>query len=162
MASFFPSWSRLLIGVCLESSLLFLEVFLCYEKAMDRIRAMILLFALLGGTGAAVAQAAFNSSLECCTGGMCPVHMGHTKPLGKSQCDGMRTSDCPCSMDSSAANGNKMGGLTATDTATLQRRGAMEGPKSSRSAPREFPTRIPSGYIFSSEYPPRVPVQDNS
>src|ERR1700690_2884275 len=129
---------------------------------MSRVRAMILLFALLCGTGAAVAQTASGSSIKCCTGGMCPVHMRHAELQGKSHGGGMRSSGCPCSIDTSAANEHRIGGTTATHTATLQRRSTMAALKSSRNAPGEFSIRIRSGYDFSSEHPPRVADQDNS
>ena len=132
------------------------------KNGMNRVRAMMLLFALLGGTGAAVVQTVSSSSLACCAGEMCPAHKVHTGTQEKSHCEGVRSSDCPFSMDSSAANENAVGGPITTHAAIFQFRTALAEPKSSRINTAELPTRIASGYVASSEQPPRYPNQNNS
>jgi hypothetical protein len=132
------------------------------KNGMNRVRAMMLLFALLVGTAAAVAQAVSSSSLACCAGKMCPIHKVHTGIQEKSHCGGVRSSDCPCSMDSSAANENAVEGPITTHAAIFQFRGALAVPKSSRIDTTELPTRIASGYVDSSEQPPRYLNQNNS
>ena len=122
---------------------------------MNRVRAMILLLALLGGTGAAVAQAASSSSLGCCAGEMCPVNKVHSDIHAKSPCGSVRSSDCPCSMDSSAAKGSAMRGPITSQAAILQFPGVLAEPKNSRLAATEFTAGISTGYAVSSEQPPR-------
>src|SRR5580700_4349285 len=129
---------------------------------MNRVRAMILLFALLGGTGAAVAQAACSSSQACCTGGMCPIHRSRINLRGKSHCDGMQNSGCLCTVDSSTAIRHVIGGPSATHAAILQPGGATPSPDDSCIVASGSPTRIASGYILFSEQPPRHADQNNS
>ena len=129
---------------------------------MIRVRAMTLLFALLGGAGAAMALAAYNPLAACCPGVMCPLHKNHTRLPGKSHCGGVRSSDCACSIDSSAAGGDVRGGATATHAAVLQSQTSLTAPKHSRITASEIRIRTAYGYVVSSELPPRLPNQNNS
>jgi hypothetical protein len=129
---------------------------------MNRVRALILLFALLGSTAAAIAHAAGSSQQACCSGEMCPVHRDHEGTHEKSHGDDNRGSDCLCGLDGSAPNANAVGVAIATHVAILQTRGAVLAPRKSRTLPLDFPSEIASGYALMLFQPPRSPSQRDS
>lgn len=144
---------------------MFSKVHLWYETVMDRFRALTLLFALLGSTGAAVAQAACSPALSCCSGGMCPVHQaraGRTGSLAKSQSDGMHRPDCSYSMNRTASNRFDSVGFPAVHQAVLQALGFLAMLKDLRIATRNPSFDVSPGFAPSAEQPPRFPGQSYS
>jgi hypothetical protein len=130
---------------------------------MNRVRGMILLFALLAGTGAALAQAACRSSRACCASGTCPLHKDRTGLEGKSHCDGVRGSGCACSIESSATANDILRVRGAIPPAAIMHpRDVMPSPDDSYIAATGSPTRIASGFVSSPELPPQYAGQNNS
>jgi hypothetical protein len=128
---------------------------------MSRVRALILLFALLGNTAAAIAHAAGSSQQACCSGEICPVHKDRPGSQEKSHEDGRRGPDCLCGLDGSAANANAVGVAIAAHTAILQTQGVLPVPRKSDTLSLDFSTEIASGYALLLDQPPRSPGQRN-
>jgi hypothetical protein len=130
-------------------------IFLWYESFMCRVRAFILLFALLAGTGSALAQATQGQVLTCCADNMCPLHSHramHTTPQEKSANDGVPGFVCNCSSNSESQKVT----LPVLPEVVLEFRQVLPALRDSRfDASAIFEPASP-GFVLFPEQPPRL------
>lgn len=125
---------------------------------MRRFQAMILLLALLASTGSVLAQSAFNSTPDCCSDGMCPMHRSQhsqSTSYSKSNCgEALGSMNC-CAASCSGRSEVPKAIYSPVLEAVVQDAQALPMPQEGRGVATIVVAVRSSGFAPSPEQPPR-------